>query len=1301
MSWASASRRCRPKWEHVPVSGSPFNPAYSRSVPLRYAAPLCRRSVNTGTIQKGAAGCRQAANSLRPSTFDMLRIKSVTLKGFKTFAQPTEFSLGSGITAIVGPNGCGKSNVADAIRWCLGEQSFGLLRSKKTVDVIFSGSDKRARQGMAAVSIILDNEAGELNIDFNEVEITRRAYRDGDNEYLVNGQKVRLQDITQLLGPSGLGRRAYAVIGQGLIDRVLSLRPEERRALFEEAAGITGYQQKRHAALRRLSATQLNLDRVRDVLAELSPRLTSLKRQADRALERLQIETDLKDLLRVWYGFQWNQTLSELTQAKQKAEQDRISTQTRRERLDEVHARLDDLRLRQTRLRAEQGERNQISDARHRRTAEVIRCLAVSQERLKQVAARQEDLGAEEFRLQAEKEAVRQRLEEMRVELVQAQGRRDSCQQTLDRLQFQLAERERQRNAAQERAREAAAAARKAENRFAEHRSRLEQLDERRAALKERLAQHQDDIRQRAAAAEKAASDLTALEAENAARASKIDSVHAEIQALAESIEAANVTLRTVEEEWNRDRRDVERIQTRLDLLQPVRGPGNVYASAVRSILQASEQGRLHGILGTVASRIQVPARLERAIEVALGAALQNVIAATWQDAQGAIEFLTSAGAGRATFLPLDRLRSRGPIPAPSSNGILGNAARSVRYDSEVSPAVHHLLQRVWIASDLAAARHALDQHARISRNGRRPAGLASSHVALPTVVTLEGEIIRPGGAVTGGSDGSRQRRSALAWEREARELPAELDRARSEARRAKERTQAARLEVEGLARTRADLEKRRQRLLGGVQRQQAALERARLRAARAEQEAAWHLRGLEQTSSELAVLDTKEEQIRAALKESAATLADAREQAALAERAAQTSPDGMLRQLADLRAEAAVAQENLKNRRALEADKRRTLIQIDSQLQRLSDRQTQLIEEADRLRRDIGRATAEESELNAEGDAHRRKITELESDLKQLDGDLARAEEEERAGQQLVLQTESDWTASRLALQRTEDRLQSLRREIRQDFGLADMEEAAGLAYQPPLPLQALVAQLPVVHELPAGLKDDVRETRARVRRLSGVNPDAPREYEEVAGRFRFLQAQSDDLERAARDLQQVISELDNRMEGDLRRTFEAVSTEFAGFFKLLLQGGTAQLSMTEPADILNTGIEIFARLPGKRTQSLDLLSGGERSLTACALVFAILRVSPTPFCVLDEVDATLDEANVDRLRSAMDLLRERTQFIVITHNRRTLEIADGIFGITMGDDGVSRVISLRLEKDELQAIGVDEPGPEPAVAM
>ena len=1218
----------------------------------------------------------------------MLRIKSVSLKGFKTFAQQTEFAFGTGITAIVGPNGCGKSNVADAIRWCLGEQSFGLLRSKKTVDVIFSGSDKRSRQGMASVSIILDNEEGELNIDFSEVEVTRRAYRDGDNEYLINGQKVRLQDITQLLGPSGLGKRAYAVIGQGLIDRVLSLKPEERRALFEEAAGITGYQQKRQAALRRLEATQHNLGRVRDLLGELSPRLNSLKRQAGRALERQQIETDLKDLLQVWYGYQWHRTVSDLETAQRKVQRGQSSAEERRVRLNTLRATLDRLRRRQSELRSDQSDLNQQGNAHHSHRAEVIRRLAVTQERLNQTVVRLKELDGEGNHLQTQKESTQLRLESLIDELETVQLHYQSCQQEVQRLLTQLSDREQRFREAQAHVRERQAELQKSENVASELRSRLSQSVERRQALNKDLAQFEIEVQRRNRTASGSEMDLSAAEDAETKLAAELQKVHTDNAAISEAIDAEVRTLRIEEEASSRLQREVERIQGRLDLLGSVRGDANIYATGVRSVLEASQQGRLNGVLGTVASRIQVPPRLEQAIEVALGAALQNLIVNSWQDAQGAIDFLKQAGAGRATFLPLNKLRSRGPIQAPELSGLIGNAVQAVQFESLAAPAIEHLLQRVWIAEDLPAARHALDVHAADTGNLRLRNGRPNSVAPLPTVVTLAGEIIRPGGAVTGGNNGRRQRQSALAWEREARELPAELKQAESLARQAAGKAMTIRQKIEDQTNDQARLEKERQRLLDELQRQRNSLNQARLAASQAKQEAAWQAKLLDQTRTELRDSDEREGLLSQALEEAVVSLAAARQKAGLAEQAAQDSPDELLRTLADLRAKSASARESLNGQQTFIAEQKRSLDHLDSQVLSRHKRRDELSVEESQLRTQLEAMSAQEEELDSAVAAHNQTVARIESDLKGLDTELGRAEADERTGQQLLQQQESELNDSRLAMQRTEDRLDGLRRDIRQDFGLAEMEEAAGLPYQPPLPLQTLVAQLPIVHDLPAGLKEEVRDTRARVRRLSNVNPEAPQEYEEAANRFEFLQSQSDDLEAAAADLQQVIATLDSRMEGDLRRTFDAVAVEFVKFFKLLLRGGTAQLTVTEPQDILNTGVEVFARPPGKRTQNLDLLSGGERSLTACALIFAILRVSPTPFCVLDEVDATLDEANVDRLRAAMEALRDQTQFIIITHNRRTLEVANGIYGITMGDDGVSKVISLKLERDQLKAL-------------
>ena len=362
---------------------------------------------------------------------------------------------------------------------------------------------------------------------------------------------------------------------------------------------------------------------------------------------------------------------------------------------------------------------------------------------------------------------------------------------------------------------------------------------------------------------------------------------------------------------------------------------------------------------------------------------------------------------------------------------------------------------------------------------------------------------------------------------------------------------------------------------------------------------------------------------------------------------------------------------------------------QADSRSQRLAV----LTAEIEKLAGDTGSRAAMEAQLSAQMAALQAEIGPAQSELAQLHTRLIQIESEERRMQQLLRQDETQYNAAQLKLQRTDDRLDILRQEIRQDFGLAEMEQSEDVAYQPPLPLNTIVAQLPVVTELPPGMEEEVRETRARLRRLSNVNPDAPREYEEAAGRHDFLLHQSEDLEKATFDLRQIIRELDKRMEAELRRTFDAVSTEFVHFFQLLFRGGSAQISLTSPEDIINTGVEIVARPPGKRPQSLDLLSGGERSLTACALIFAILRVSPTPFCILDEVDAALDEANVDRFREVVEELGAKTQFILITHNRRTLEASNTIYGITMGDDGVSRVISLRLEGDEMVEVEKGSP--------
>lgn len=1200
-------------------------------------------------------------------------IKRVTIQGFKTFAKRTEFVFDPGVTAIVGPNGSGKSNVVDAIRWCLGEQSFSLLRSKKTSDVIFSGSDQKARLGMAQVSLTLDNSNGELPIDFAEIEITRRAYRDGDNEYLLNGRRVRLQDITDLLAQTGLGRRTYALIGQGLIDKVLSLAPEELRSLFEEAAGITGYQAKRAMTLRRLEATQQNLTRVQDIVAELSPRLSYLRKQAERARERDQIAGDLRDLLRDWYGYHWHHTLNDLQRHRSTVEAVQARVTTGQEALAAIGRQIEQARQTQAALRGELGELHRQSSAVHRDAEQVGRQLAVAQERLRQLQARQEETRRELAPLHLQQETVAARRDDTQAAIAAAEAFYRERQAQVDEQQAELDQRQQERSRLQD----VQAAARhrldQLHTAHAETASRLRTLEERRAELADEQQRQRQAHSATAAEAADLAQQVARQESALAALEQQIQAHRQELAALDQRRQQLRADLEQAQAARQEAERSLDRLQTRHDLLARLQQEGAGYASGVRAVLQAARDPEqpLSGLLGTVASLIHVPAHLDKAIETALGGALQNVIAERWADAQAAIDFLKRTRQGRATFLPLDRLVHASPIPAPHMAGILGNAIDLVDYDPAVQNAAQQLLNRVWVAEDLNAARRALDA----IRSGPRP-----------TVVTLDGDIVRPGGSVTGGSDASRRDDSILARERELRELPGQIRRQETVVAAHRSTCHDLAAAIEDVAVQVAPLQDTLETLdregLGLRDR----LEEMRRQLDRSRQAERWQQERLEQIAGELAQLA----QDAAALNDRLHTLAAEQDAAQRALQTAeadleQATSGDLLRQMADLRAAAAEARAAWQSQQALLDNQQRSLQDTAAQIADKERRLAALAEQEADLARQIEALAAQETAHGEALQQLRARIEPVEQRLAHQDHHQSALEIQERQLQDALRKDEAAWNAAQLQLQRTEDHLNQLRHDIEQDLGLVLLELSEDLAYQPPLPWDTVVEQLRPVESLPAGLDEEIQSMRGRLARLQNVNPDAQREYAEAAQRHEYLITQSSDLEAAIADLRKVLRELDEVMETELHRTFAAVSEQFVDFFQTLFNGGTAKLVLADPEDITNSGIEIIARPPGKRPQSLALLSGGERTLTACALIFAILRVSPTPFCVLDEVDAALDEANVDRFRQTVGALSQGTQFILITHNRRTLEDTNAIYGITLSSDGTSRVISLRLEGERI----------------
>ena len=1202
-----------------------------------------------------------------------MRLKSLELQGYKSFALKSTFNFDTdGIVAVVGPNGSGKSNVADAIRWVLGEQSYSALRGQRTSDMIFAGSKNRPRMGMAYVSIVLDNSDGSLPLDYNEVTISRRAYRSGENEYLINNNRVRLKDVTEVLAKGGLARQTYTAIGQGTIDKVLSLRAEDRRQLFEEAAGITFHRRQRAAALKRLDETRSNLIRVNDIVKEIEPRLKRLRKQAERVEQHQKIRLHLDGLLKVWYGYQWNWQQERLHRARVRETISRERLKDEQQSLAEIEAKIHTLRGQQSDLRGQLGDWHAQSSGLHRQAEALQRDLAVGEERARHLAAQREEYLGEIEALKTRVKAQQQQVNQAQQALSQTEAELQSAEKTLQAAQKTLSGHRQKRRELQRQQQQAANRAQNAAHTLTQRQSRLQQLAERKEDL---LAQQKTQ--------QQAISSLQAqqLQSQTALQAAqeKLSQLQKARQALSQN-EAAltqkHQTLLAEAQAWQAQQAEHEKtlasLQGRQDLLARLRNDLSGYHAGVKEILQAKT---LPGIKGTVAQLIHVPAEFEQAIEAAIGGRLQDIVTNTWRDAESAIAHLKEQRAGRATLLPLDRLRPAPPLKAPNLEGVLGLGTALVSFEPEVDAAVRYLLNRTLLVRDLKTARKAFDK---LKGNFQ--------------LVTPAGEIVRSGGAITGGAARRKNKQSGiLAREREWRELPGQIKETQTRIRQlAAQLTQnaAARQKLEGEA---ADLTRQKNDTLRQTQNAQAALNRQQAALSELQNKIAWRKDLQQQAADELATNAERAAETQAEI----ASLREKQEQAAaeaetLQEQVNSLSAETLQNALNEAKNRAALIRAQQQNQRALLKTYTRSWQESQSQLQSRQGRAGSLAGQREALLARLETQQQEHIALVEAVSVFTTKIEAAESTLKQHESKQIGLEQQESEQRQLLRRLEAEHNRLSLELVRRQDELNALQREIEDDFGMVQFELSDDQIAQPVLPIQSLVTQLPAVEELPEGIEEDIRHLRLQLHRLGHINPEAPRDYTELQERYEFLSGQMADLEAAAGDLKVVIEELDKIMEEKFSQVFTSVAKEFQTYFKILFGGGEAQLSLTNPEDISNTGVEITARPPGKRAQSLDILSGGERSLTAQALIFALLKTSPTPYCVFDEVDAMLDEANVDRFRQALSDLGKDIQFIVITHNRKTIEIAKTIYGISMGDDAVSKIVSLKLEDVPDEAISL-----------
>ena len=1212
-------------------------------------------------------------------------LKRLSIQGFKSFANRTQFEYGRGVTAVVGPNGSGKSNVADAIRWVLGEQSPRLLRARKQEDVIFAGTKDRAAVGMAEVALTFDNENRWLPLDFAEVEIARRVYRSGESEYLLNGSRVRLRDITDLLMKGDVGQNSYSIMGQGLVDEVLSMTPDERRTFLDEAADVKRFRLKIRDAQDRLAATRDNMDRATLIIQEIEPRMSQLGRQAGRAAEHKRLSAELAELLRAYYGHLWSDAQNTLVRVRASLDQGAAETSAATQRVTQLREQLrtlsDEIRKRRDAI----ARRDAQADDLEQRQVAATQALALDRERHAMLAARREEAALELAAMESERTSlagtgiddgrrgleVAARAEPVKEELVAARAELDAAEREYSRLRGRVQELRDGADGDHRRAQAVDADIEQAESRITALGRELEQLVARRKqVIVELLGSRRRLAEARAAVAEGQARLADAREEADAAR---------------EQLIRVQEEVREFETAGNQDLRELDQLRGRLDALSRVKAEHDGVAAGTRNILimgqaliddvepgSLGEPPEIAGVIGLLSRQLRVPAGLETAINAALEQRLHAVIVENESVALDAVAALQRRRAGRAQFLPLDSVRHTYPLNLQKERGVVGVAAKLVRCEARMKPLVDTLLGRIIVVEDV-------------------PAGLRMVRRALGSVVTLDGVFIEPNGAIAGGSSGSDE--GEFVRQRELEELPERIAELEQRAEIAAGRVDNARAAIEQVARRSHEAEAEYEMLRRALDGARRDLEKERERRHKVRRDAdalrskrSDILRERESRAIQINQARLAREQLQQRRDQRRSEIAAHDEDLAAATRrreAALVAVSEASARLASIDGE----------RRTLEAMREqhdRAVARIDAQIsaRRLQAKNLEL--ESSGIDQRIEKATREL-------EAIRNERTRFADDAAPDRDELHRFENHERAVQDEFAEAQDALLAvdrRRLDLEtelgRALERIEHLRREMERE-GLAPDRSGNIVA------LDAAMAAAPLFDEQPAPMPEaprvqgganvdaeamrvQIEDVRRQIRRLGAINEEAPEDFRELKDRHAFLSTQLTDLADAAGQLRSAIAELNEEIRARFTSTFATVNTNFGQYFEAFFGGGSAALLLTDPTNPAESGIEIEAQPPGKRIKSLTLLSGGERSLTAVALLFALLAANPAPFCVLDEVDAALDEANVGRFTSALRNLSEKTQFVMVTHNRRSIEVADAIYGVSMGRDGVSKVLSLRL---------------------
>ncbi len=1174
------------------------------------------------------------------------------MQGFKSFPDKIKLDFGKGMTAVVGPNGSGKSNIADAVKWVLGEQSTKSLRGSKMEDVIFSGTGARKAQGYAEVTLTLDNSDHRLEYDADEVAVTRRYFRSGDSEYKINGASVRLRDINELFMDTGIGRDGYSMVSQGRIEEMVSAKSEDRREMFEEAAGISHYRYRRSDAIKRLDAAEDNLVRLRDILTELESRVGPLKAESEKAKKFLELSDRRKELeIGLWLD-QLGKSAASIREAANKYA-------AAKARYDELCASLDEIIAKGESQSAQIGrleyeaelKRAEVHDIEEKISAEQS-AAAVKQNTIERneesVSAAQKDLDAQSAAIRELEDSIR----ECESDIAGLSVRTEELRKQEAGFDDQIAVLRENDAAAEREMFETSDLLDDAKSRLAGEESLLSSVEAQAKAAESRSISVKDEYAVRT-------ENLAKLQAERDDQANVLADAENEINQLNNALDGYSLLLENAGKQLASQREkteaaelSLERKKSRLAILKETERSMEGYQGSVKAVLKESMNGRLKGIRGPLSQLISTDAEYSVAVETALGAAIQNIVTDTEQDAKRAIYYLKDNNLGRATFMPVSSVRGRTlqEDDIEDESGYVGIASELVRCDDEYYDIVDSLLGRTVVADDMDSA-----------------IAIGKKYSYKFKLVTLDGQVINAGGSMTGGS-GIRNS-GFLVRANEQKQLAAEiekdgraLDDAKATLKTATEERNKLRAQTEGAQGDLLRARERRLSLSGELKLTDGRIEieSAALKALEDESLSSGdRIAGFRATAAEVKVRIANVEREVEAFKDAVGMIADKRRR--IAEDISEKT-DGR----SEIRLKAAEFARDIENIRLRQRSFRANVVSQTVRLGEIKDRIAGIRTENDSLRKQLETSASETESLNRKLEAARKAVGDINAERDSLSSGSAEIRAKERA-----LTEERERLSGELI--RLEDRktnLENAGRETEQrlfDEYRLTRREAEALEIE----LGGIGAARKALSEVKNGIKA-----------LGNVNVGAIEEYKEVSSRYEFMNEQVSDVERSRTELRRIIADLTESMSTRFREQFAKINAAFSETFSQLFGGGKAELKLENEMDILECAIDIKAQPPGKNIKSLSLLSGGEKGLTAIALLFAMLKVTPSAFCMFDEVEAALDEINVNRCARYIRGMAEKTQFILITHRRGTMEEADIMYGVTMQEKGVSTLVKLETAR-------------------